>query len=103
MGFDRAGPLNDTEGMDSSRLSEFLRPLIVSLEKVSLQTEEIYVRMAGDYPAMVRELDVRFEAGEELLTEISSKFRRPGITAELANSGLRVDHWWTDSQGYFAV
>jgi L-histidine N-alpha-methyltransferase len=49
------------------------------------------------------DLDVRFEAGEELLTEISSKFRRAGITAELAGSGLRVSHWWSDPLDYFAV
>ncbi|HEU5270904.1 MAG TPA: L-histidine N(alpha)-methyltransferase [Jatrophihabitans sp.] len=48
-------------------------------------------------------LDVHFARGEELLTEISSKFRRDGITAELAEAGLRLRHWWTDPQGYFAV
>ena len=48
-------------------------------------------------------LDVRFEAGEDLLTEISSKFRRSGISSELARSGLRIEHWWTDARDYFAV
>lgn len=48
-------------------------------------------------------LDVHFAAGEELLTEISSKFRRDGVTAELAAAGLRLTHWWTDPDGYFAL
>lgn len=58
---------------------------------------EIRARFAGI------DLDVHFEAGEELLTEISSKFRRDGITAELASAGLSVTHWWTDQAGYFAL
>jgi L-histidine Nalpha-methyltransferase len=48
-------------------------------------------------------LDVHFDAGEELLTEISSKFRRDGIAAELATAGLNLTHWWTDPAGYFAL
>ncbi len=49
------------------------------------------------------DLDVTFVAGEELRTEVSAKFRRDGITAELAAAGFRVDHWWTDSTDRFAV
>ena len=42
-------------------------------------------------------------AGEEIRTEISAKFRRPGITAELAAAGLQVEHWWTDADDDFAL
>ena len=48
-------------------------------------------------------LEVTFEAGEELLTEISVKFRRERLEAELACHGLTVDRWWTDAAGRFAV
>jgi L-histidine Nalpha-methyltransferase len=48
-------------------------------------------------------LDVHFDAGEELLTEISSKFRRDGVTTELADAGMELTHWWTDPAGYFAL
>ncbi|MGH2758324.1 MAG: L-histidine N(alpha)-methyltransferase, partial [Actinomycetota bacterium] len=48
-------------------------------------------------------LDVSFTEGEEMLTEISAKFRPDGIRAELAAAGLRVDQWWTDSHGDFGV
>ena len=48
-------------------------------------------------------LDVHFDEGEEMLTEISSKFRQLGLTQELASAGLELTHWWTDPQDYFAV
>jgi L-histidine N-alpha-methyltransferase len=49
------------------------------------------------------ELDVAFEAGEPLRVEISAKFRRDRFEREVARAGLRLDAWWTDPQGDFAV
>ena len=49
------------------------------------------------------DLDVRFAAGEELHTEISAKFRREGVEAELAAVGLAMMHWWTDPDGDFGL
>jgi L-histidine N-alpha-methyltransferase len=49
------------------------------------------------------DLEVRFERGEELRTEISAKFRPETVTAELAAAGLRLTHWWTDAAGDFAL
>ena len=49
------------------------------------------------------DLDVAFEQGEEMRTEISAKFRRESVTAELADAGLRLTHWWTDPAGDFAL
>ncbi len=49
------------------------------------------------------DLVVDFAAGEEVRTEISSKFRRESITAELAQFGLELTHWWTDPAGDFAL
>jgi L-histidine Nalpha-methyltransferase len=49
------------------------------------------------------ELEVVFEAGEPLRVEISAKFRRDRFEREAARAGLRVDAWWTDSEGDFAV
>ncbi|GJF08086.1 histidine N-alpha-methyltransferase [Mycolicibacterium cyprinidarum] len=48
-------------------------------------------------------LDVDFADGEEMLTEVSSKFRRSGVDAELAAAGLRRTHWWTDESGDFGL
>ena len=49
------------------------------------------------------DLDVAFAAGEQLRTEISAKFRRDGVAAELAAAGLTLTHWWTDPDGDFAL
>ncbi|MER6105408.1 L-histidine N(alpha)-methyltransferase [Streptomyces sp. NPDC001832] len=49
------------------------------------------------------DLMVAFEAGEELRTEVSAKFRKEGIRAELAATGLRMHQWWTDSGNRFAL
>jgi L-histidine N-alpha-methyltransferase len=49
------------------------------------------------------ELDVAFEAGEALRVEISSKFRREQFELEAGQAGLRVESWWTDRAGDFAV
>ncbi|MGW7522006.1 L-histidine N(alpha)-methyltransferase [Streptomyces sp. NPDC054783] len=49
------------------------------------------------------DLAVHFAAGEDLRTEVSAKFRREGVTGELAAAGLELTHWWTDAQDRFAL
>jgi L-histidine N-alpha-methyltransferase len=49
------------------------------------------------------DLDVQLAAGEQIRTEISAKFRRERVEAELAAAGLRLTHWWTDAAGDFAL
>jgi L-histidine N-alpha-methyltransferase len=49
------------------------------------------------------DLAVDFAAGEEMRTEVSAKFRKEGVRAELASSGLELSHWWTDAEGRFAL
>ncbi|MBO8186181.1 L-histidine N(alpha)-methyltransferase [Streptomyces spirodelae] len=49
------------------------------------------------------DLSVDFQPGEELRTEVSAKFRRQGIRAELAAAGMRLHRWWTDPGHRFAV
>ena len=49
------------------------------------------------------DLTVDFAEGEELHTEISAKFRRDVIAADLADAGFALQHWWTDSEGRFGV
>lgn len=48
-------------------------------------------------------LELTFGQGEPLRAEISSKFRREGFEQEVAEAGLRVESWWTDQGGDFAV
>jgi L-histidine N-alpha-methyltransferase len=49
------------------------------------------------------ELDVAFEAGEPLRVEISSKFRRERFEREAEQAGLRLESWWADPAGDFAL
>jgi len=49
------------------------------------------------------DLDVDFADGEQMLTEVSSKFRPSGVEEELAAAGLRRTHWWTDEAGDFGL
>ncbi|MEU7481611.1 L-histidine N(alpha)-methyltransferase [Lentzea sp. NPDC042327] len=48
-------------------------------------------------------LAVEFREGEELRTEVSAKFRRDGVRAELEDAGFTLHRWWTDSRDRFAV
>lgn len=49
------------------------------------------------------ELDVAFEHDEPLRVEVSSKFLREQFELEAGRAGLRVESWWTDRAGDFAV
>jgi L-histidine Nalpha-methyltransferase len=48
-------------------------------------------------------MDVRFNEGEELRTEISAKFRIEGIAGELESAGFSIAGQWTDSQNLYAM
>ena len=69
--------------------------------------EWIEMRLRALRPMRVRvaglDLDVSFDEGEELYTEISAKFRRDGIAAELVDAGFEPARWWTDPAGRFGV
>jgi L-histidine Nalpha-methyltransferase len=66
---------------------------------------EMRLRSATDQTVLLRAMDlsVPFAAGEEMRTEISAKFRREGITTELAAAGLELRSWWTDAQDRFGL
>jgi L-histidine N-alpha-methyltransferase len=48
-------------------------------------------------------LSVEFKAGEELRTEISAKFTRRRLEDDFHAAGLRLDRWFTDPDGLFAL
>jgi L-histidine N-alpha-methyltransferase len=49
------------------------------------------------------EMLVPFAAGEEMRTEISTKFARPGLEGIYAEAGLELTDWWTDDEGLYAL
>jgi L-histidine Nalpha-methyltransferase len=71
------------------------------------QNEWIEMRLRSERAQRVTisdlDLVVPFAAGEELRTEISAKFRRERIEAELAPAGMRVVRFWTDQDGDFGL
>ncbi|MFF0792179.1 L-histidine N(alpha)-methyltransferase [Streptomyces spiralis] len=66
---------------------------------------EMRLRSRTDQIVKVPALDlaVHFAAGEELRTEVSAKFRREGVKAELAAASLDLTRWWTDADNRFAL
>jgi L-histidine N-alpha-methyltransferase len=48
-------------------------------------------------------IDVPFAAGEEIRTEISTKFTRGRVADDLAEAGMRLDSFWTDDEDRFAL
>jgi L-histidine Nalpha-methyltransferase len=49
------------------------------------------------------DLEVDFDRGEELRTEISAKFTRDRLRADYAAAGLELAEWFTDDDGLFAL
>jgi L-histidine Nalpha-methyltransferase len=66
---------------------------------------EMWLRAGRRQRVWVGALDLRvdFAAGEEMLTEVSCKFRPDAVSAELAGAGLRRIRWWTDGAGDFGL
>jgi L-histidine Nalpha-methyltransferase len=66
---------------------------------------DIRLRARSRQVVTIADLDLRVDlaAGEEIHTEISAKFRRDRLSAELAGCGLEVRRWWTDPTEGFGV
>jgi L-histidine N-alpha-methyltransferase len=66
---------------------------------------DIRLRSLSNQVVTVASLDmlVPFAAGEEMRTEISTKFARPGLEGIYAEAGLELTDWWTDADGLYAL
>ena len=66
---------------------------------------EMWLRAREDMSARIDALgmDVDFEAGEEMRTEISCKFTRDSLAREYTAAGLELIAWYTDGDGLFAL
>jgi len=66
---------------------------------------DIRLRSLTNQVVNVSALDmlVPFGAGEEMRTEISTKFLRPGLEGIYAEAGLELTDWWTDPEGLYAL
>ncbi len=63
------------------------------------------LRATREVVANIRALNlaVTFHVGEEIHTEVSCKFTRDGVEKDFAGAGMRLDDWFTDSAGRFAL
>jgi L-histidine N-alpha-methyltransferase len=70
-----------------------------------LERIEMWLRAESPQRVTVAALNLvaEFASGEEMLTEVSCKFRRDGVVRELADAGLWQTHWWSDSMGDFGL
>ena len=66
---------------------------------------EMRLRARRAHTTLVRALDlpVRFEAGEEMRTEISAKFTHQRLAGDLSAAGLQLVRWLTDPEQLFAL
>jgi L-histidine N-alpha-methyltransferase len=66
---------------------------------------DIRLRSLDDQSVRLDGLDltVRFAAGEEMRTEISTKFTREGLEGVYREAGLSPDGWFTDRAGDYAL
>jgi len=69
--------------------------------------EWIEMRLRASSPQTVHirrlGLEVRFESGEELRTEISAKFTRSRVQEDFGAAGLELERWLTDPEQRFAL
>ncbi|MBG6095644.1 L-histidine N(alpha)-methyltransferase [Nocardioides luteus] len=77
------------------------------LARWNTEEERIEMRLVAQESARVElsELDlvIKFDEGEELLTELSCKFRRNSIADELEAAGFHDLRWWTDPDEAYAL
>ncbi len=66
---------------------------------------DIRLRSLANQVVQVSALDmlIPFRAGEEMRTELSTKFARPGLEGIYSEAGLEITDWWTDPEGLFAL
>jgi len=66
---------------------------------------DIRLRSLADQEVRVEglDLDVSFAAGEEMRTEISTKFTRARLESVYAGAGLEMSGWFTDAAGDYAL
>lgn len=67
----------------------------------------IEMRLVSTRPQSVRlpglDLTLELAEGEEILTEISTKYDRPKVEALLERAGFEPGRWYTDPDGLFAL
>ncbi len=87
--------------------ADFVPERFSHVARFDSENEWIEMALRAD-EAEVVEIDelalvVAFGEGETMRTEVSAKFRRAGVEAELGEAGLELGRWWTDPDGDYAL
>ncbi len=106
-GITAAFNLNVLDVLNQRLDADFDRAAFAHVALWDAQREWIEMRLRAVRGARVRvaalDLDVELPLGEEIRTEISAKFRRAGLSAELESAGFVPRGWWEDDSGWFSV
>jgi len=99
--------LNLLDVLNHSLRADFERTAFDHVVVWDSQNEWIEMRLRATRDMVVHlpdlDLDVHFDRGEDVRTEISAKFRRESLTAELAAAGFVGRGWWTDQRQWFSL
>jgi L-histidine N-alpha-methyltransferase len=87
--------------------ADFVPEAFRHVARVNETAQRVEMHLVAERAQAVRvgalDLTVRFAAGDDIWTESSYKFTRPGVEAMLADAGLALDRWLTDPEGRFAL
>lgn len=87
--------------------ADFVPEAFRHVARVDEAAERVEMHLVAAHAHTVRvgalDLTVPFAAGDDIWTESSYKFTRPGVEAMLADAGLGLDRWLTDPEGRFAL
>jgi L-histidine N-alpha-methyltransferase len=66
---------------------------------------EMRLRALGEQRVSIpgADLELTLPDGEEIRTEVSTKFTRERLERELGDAGMRIEAFFTDADGYFAL
>jgi L-histidine Nalpha-methyltransferase len=99
--------LNLLDVLNHSLRADFDRTAFDHVVVWDAENEWIEMRLRATRDMVVHlpdlDLDVCFDRGEDVRTEVSAKFRRETLTAELAAAGFVSRGWWTDQRDWFSL
>jgi L-histidine N-alpha-methyltransferase len=77
----------------------------VAVYNKSRERMEIYLDSTRSQKVNLKKLDleISFEEGERMRTEVSCKYTRSSVSAMLDEAGLSLDEWFTGPDGAFAL
>ena len=87
--------------------ADFVPEAFRHVARVNEAAERVEMHLVAERAQTVRlgalDLTVRFAAGDDIWTESSYKFTRPGVEAMMADAGFGLDRWLTDPERRFAL